>query len=83
MKKIKEFIEKHSLEYDWRGYRRDTFMIWIPFCLINEFLTETDILKYTEYGHLENCGLLENMIAVDLTEAFYVEDIKDCFPQQN
>lgn len=83
MKKIKEFIEKHNLECDWRGYRRDTFMVWIPFCLINEFLIETDILKHTEYEHLGNCGLLEDMIVVDLTEAFYVKDIKDYFPQNN
>lgn len=83
MEKIKEFIEKYGLAYDWRMYRRDSFVIWIPFNLIGEFLELTQILKYTGYECLGNSGVNKDTIGIDLTEAFYVEDIQKYFPKDD
>ena len=82
MNKIREFIEKHSLKYDWRGYKNKSFMVWIPFYLIEDFLKATSILKYMDYENLPNCGLCETTVAVDLTEAFYADEIREFFPQE-
>lgn len=83
MNKIKEFVEKHSLEYDWCGYNNESFIVWIPFYLIEDFLKETSIIKCMEYEHLPNCGLCEDTVAIDLTEAFYEDEIRKFFPRGN
>lgn len=82
MEKVKKFILENAINYDWRGHQLRLFMIWIPFNQIDQFLKETEIMKYTEYNHINNCGLCEGLIAVDLTECFYEEDILEYFPKE-
>jgi len=78
---IKNFIETHGLEYDWQGHKWSRFMLWIPFHLLPDFLSETKILNHTEYCTIGNCGICEYRIVIDLTEVFEEEDIEEVFPR--
>ena len=81
MRNIKSFIEINGLECGWRGYRLNSFIVWVPFEILPCFLSNTKILNHAEYGHLGNCGICEHSVAIDLTESFYEEDIEAVFPK--
>lgn len=79
MEKVKQFIDENGLSYDWRCNNR-SFIVWMPFRLIEKFLVDTKILERTECEHLNNCGVMSGLLAVDLTEAFYNDEIEKYFP---
>lgn len=81
MERIKNFIDENGLENGWRGYRLENFIVWVPFGLLSNFVSKTEILKSTQYGVFRNCGLCDNVVAIDLTEIFYLDNIEAVFPR--
>lgn len=82
MDRVQHFIKKHQIQYSWKGAYLQHFIVRIPFLLLKQFINATDILKYTKYNIINNCGLVENGVCIDMIECFSEDEIIKYFPKE-
>lgn len=77
MKDIYDFVIKYKLQHEWRN---NSFYIWMPFDILNDFVQIFDFEKLTDYNYI-NCSLSSNLICINLDEVYYNDEIKKYFPK--